>query len=68
MAKTKDKPEIAVVKVDGKKRFVGIGKAAKWLGLSSLAVRTISAGKGRERGYTQETVDRVLAEYPQLAQ
>ena len=62
------KPDLAVVCVNGRRRMVGTGAAAKWLGLSPMALRNIAAGRWRGLGYTEATVARVLREYPQIAQ
>ena len=60
------KPTLLVTNVDGDMRLVGVGKAAKWMGLSGTTLRNIANGRGEAMGYSAETMARVAREYPQL--
>lgn len=61
------KPDLVVVRANGRTRMVGVSEAAGWLGIAPSTLRNIAAGRGRLMGYTETTIRRVQREYPQIA-
>ena len=59
------KPECVAIRVGGRLRVVGIGKAAEWLGISRTTFFNIVADK-KYTGTAAETVALVKREYPGL--
>ena len=59
------KPECVAIRVGGRLRMVGVGKAAEWLGISRTTLFNIVSDKGG-KDFAAETVALVKREYPGL--
>ena len=59
------KPECVAVRVGGRLRIVGVGEAAKWLGIGRTTLFNIVSDKGG-KDFAVETVALVKREYPGL--
>lgn len=62
------KPDVQVLRLNGKVRVIGVKEAAAFLGCSQTVVRDIAIGPTKCARYSDALVSRVLREYPQLSQ
>jgi hypothetical protein len=60
------KPEVQVLRLNGKVRVIGVKEAAIYLGISQTVVRDIAMGPEKSARYSAALRTRVLKEYPQL--
>lgn len=63
---SRSKPEVQVLRVNGKVRVIGVKEAAIYLGVSQTVVRDIAIGPAKSARYSLSLISRVTREYPQL--